>query len=166
VNAPSDPPPWLRRLSARPEADCWIGLVSRVIAAAREERDGVIVNTPDHYLGAAWPPRHRYSRWPEVVVIGSPAADNALSELFVHLPPEARLYLAGLDEVDAALAGEILRRGDRNLEPYQQSALDAFIAAQRDRDRAMIDERYTDHDAGYERFRAVLLRDLTNDRAT
>jgi hypothetical protein len=153
----------VRRLSARADPDCWIGVAARVIPAAREERDGVAVNTPDHYLAAAWPPaRDRLSRWPEVVVIGSPLADNAIEELFTHLPADARLYLGDLDQVDAALAAEILQHSDRNLEPYQQRAIDAFIAAQRERDRTLIAERYTDRDAGYERFRAAVpaLRDL------
>jgi len=159
-------PAWLRRFCSRADPDCWIGLVTRVIAAASEERDGTIVHTPDHYLGAAWAPRPQVLRWPEVVVIGSPAADNAIAELFANLPGDARLYLADLDQVDAALAAEILRRSDSNLEPYQQRGIEAFIAAQRERDRALIEERYTDRDAGYERFRAVLLREIRSDRAT
>ena len=73
------------------------------------------------------------ARWPEVVVIGSPSADNALAELFAHLPDDARVFLAGVDNVDAALAAEILLAADRNLEPYQRDALANFIAAERKR---------------------------------
>ena len=117
------------------------------------------MRTPDHYLGAAWPPPSRgITRFPDVVVIGSPAADNALAELFVHLPRDARLHLAGLEHVDAALAAQILRDTDRNLEDYQRRAIDAFIEAQRSDDAARIAQRYTDRDAGYERFRGALSR--------
>lgn len=151
--------PWLRRLASAFEPSCWIGVVTRVVSAASEERAGAIVHTPDHYLGAAWtPPMQRLSRWPEVVVIGSPASDNALTELFGHLPDDARLYLAGLDQVDATLAAQILLASDRNLERYQQRGLERFIASQDARDGALIEERYTDRDADYDRFRAVLLK--------
>ena len=63
-----------RRLASRWEPACWTAVVVRVIPAREaRERDGVIVRTPEHYLGAAWPPaaKNGPSRWPEVVVIGS-----------------------------------------------------------------------------------------------
>ncbi len=154
----AQPRPWLRRLAGRFEPSCWAGLVARVVPAAATEVAGVTVHTPDHFLGAAWPPAAAgLARWPEIVVIGSPAADNALAELFVHLPPSARLYLANLDEVDGALAAQILRDGDRNLEPYQRAGVDAFIAAERAREQEAIRSRFTDRDAGFERFRHVVL---------
>jgi hypothetical protein len=96
-------------------------------------------------------------RWPEAVVIGSPTPDHALGELFRHLPAEGRLYLAGVDDVDAALAAEILLAADRNLEPYQREALAAFIAAERDRVRVAIAARYSDRDPEFERFRSRVL---------
>jgi len=133
--------------------------VARVVPAATQAQDGALVHTPDHYLGAAWPPPlHGLTRFPQVVVIGSPSSDNALAELFVHLPPDARVHLVGLEHVDAALAAQILRDTDRNLEEYQRRAIDAFIEAQRKDDRARIAERYTDRDAAYERFRGALSR--------
>ena len=147
-----------RRLASRWQPGCWTGLVVRVIPARERDENGVRVRTPDHYLGAAWPPpSDAPARWPEVVVIGSPSADNALAELFVHLPVDARVYLAGVDDVDAALAAEILLAADRNLESYQRDALRAFVAAERARVGAAIAARYTDHDPGFERFRARLL---------
>jgi hypothetical protein len=147
-----------RRLASRWQPACWTGLVVRVVPAREREENGVLVRTPDHYLGAAWPPpAEALSRWPEVVVIGSPSADNALAELFTHLPDDARVYLAGVDDVDAALAAEILLAADRNLEPYQREGLCAFVAAERARESAAIAARYTDRDPGFERFRARLL---------
>jgi hypothetical protein len=146
-----------RRLASRWDAACWTAVVVRVIPAREEAENGVLVRTPDHYLGAAWLPAGQGpSRWPEVVVIGSPSADNALAELFAHLPAEARVFLAGVDDVDAALAAEILLAADRNLEPYQRAALAGFIAAERKRVGEAIAAHYTDRDAGFERFRARL----------
>ena len=131
----------------------------RVVPAATEAHDGALVHSPDHYLGAAWPPPVQgVTRFPDVVVIGSPSSDNALGELFVHLPHDARVHLAALEHVDAALAAQVLRDTDRNLEEYQRRAIDAFIKAQREHDRARIAERYTDRDPGFERFRGVLPR--------
>jgi hypothetical protein len=146
-----------RRLASRWQPACWTGVVVRVVPARESVEDGVVVRTPDHYLGAAWPPAaDGPARWPEVVVIGSPSSENALSELFLHLPDDARVFLAGVDDVDAALAAEILLAADRNLEPYQREGLDAFVAAERQRTAAAIAARYTDRDAGFERFRARL----------
>jgi hypothetical protein len=155
---PAEVSSFARRLSSRWQPECWTGLVFRAIPAAERAERGAVVRTPDHYLGAAWPPAaDGPSRWPEVVVIGSPSADNALTELFVHLPAAARVYLAGIDDVDAALAAEILQSADRNLEPYQREALAAFVAAERARVGAAIRARYTDRDPGFERFRDRLL---------
>ena len=147
-----------RRLASRWDPCCWTGIVVRAIPAQEHAEGGALVRTPDHFIGAAWAPAERApARWPEAVVIGSPAADNALAELFVHLPDDARLFLAGIDDIDAALVAEILLAGDRNLEPYQRDALRAFIAAERERVRRAIHARYTDRDAGFERFRARVL---------
>jgi hypothetical protein len=151
--------PFARRLASRWRQDCWTGLVVRVIAAADRDDQGTRVRTPDHFLGAAWAPATSApSRWPEVVVIGSPAADNALAELFAHLPADARVFLAGIDDVDAALAARILLAADRNLERYQRDALDAFVAAERARVDAAIVAHYTDRDPAFARFRDGLLR--------
>ncbi len=147
-----------RRLAPRWEPTCWTGIVVRAIPARELDVAGSVIRTPDHFIGAAWTPADRAPvRWPEAVGIGSPTADDALCELFVHLPDAARLFLAGIDDVDAALVAEILLAGDRNLEAYQRDALRVFIAAERERMRAAIDARYTDRDAGFERFRARLL---------
>jgi hypothetical protein len=146
-----------RRLASRWQPACWTAVVVRVIPARETVEDGVLVRTPDHFLGAAWPPAAEGpARWPEVVVIGSPGSDNALAELFLHLPGDARVFLAGVDDVDAALAAQILLAADHNLEPYQRDGLAAFAAAERERTAAAIDARYTDRDAGFERFRARL----------
>lgn len=147
-----------RRLAPRWSADAWIGLCVRVVPAATHEDDEARVTTPDHYLAAAWPPSSRGpARWPEAVVIGSPTATRALAELLRHLPDHASLFLATCDDVDAALAADILLACDRNLEPYQARGIAAFASAERERLREAVARRYTDTDPGFERFRARVL---------
>jgi hypothetical protein len=144
-----------RRLAARYETGCWVGVVAHAIEAAERDEGGVRVATPDHYVGAAWaPPPGWAPRYPDVVVIGSPGADNALAQLLVHVPADAKLWLAARDDADLALVADILLAADRNLERYQRDALAAFAAAERARTRAEIASRYSDRDAGFERFRA------------
>ena len=136
-----------KRLAAAWTPDAWTAVCVHIVRADE--------NVPDHYLAAAWAPlRDAARRWPEAVVIGSPTSERALAELLRHVPRGARLFLAGAADVDAALAAEILLAADRNLEPYQRSALASFARAERDRTRRAIAERYTDRDAGFERFLA------------
>jgi hypothetical protein len=116
-----------------------------------------VTRTPEHFLAAAWAPGAPRSRWPDAVVIGSPTADDALALLLRNVPASARLYLASLDSVDAALAARILLAADRNLEPYQREGVAAFVAAEAARDAARIAQGYSDRDEGFERFRASVL---------
>jgi hypothetical protein len=147
-----------RRLAARFAPECWIVLCVRVVAAATRETADALTSTPDHFLAAAWPPpASGPARWPDAVVIGSPTATRTLEELLRHLPAEASLYLAGLDEVDAALAAGILLAADRNLEPYQREAIEAFVDSERERVQSAIASSYSDRDPGFERIRAVVL---------
>jgi hypothetical protein len=147
-----------RRLAPRPSATTCIGVCVHVIDAGKHVEAGTRVATPDHWLAAAWaPPGLGPSRWPEAVAIGSPTATHALDLLLRQLPADATLFLAGRDDVDAALAAEILLEADRNLEPYQRAGVASFVEAERARTRRAIAERYTDHDAGFERFRARVL---------
>jgi len=147
-----------RRLAPRWSAEAWTGICVRVVAAATREEAGVPVATPDHFLAAAWPPAVRApARWPEAVVIGSPSATRALDELLRNLPEAAILFLAALDDVDAALAADILLACDGNLERYQAEGVAAFARAERERVRAEVARRYTNGDPGFERFRARVL---------
>jgi hypothetical protein len=143
-----------RRLVPRFEPDAWLVLVVKVVAA-QSLADGTRV--PDHWLAAAWTPvSGGPTRWPEAVVIGSPAADNAIAELCTRLPDDARLRLVDPDAVDAALAAQILVAADRNLEPYQRNGLIAFLAAERTSVAARVASGYTDHDPRFATFRDAL----------
>lgn len=143
-----------RRLASRFSVDVWPVIVVNVVAS-QVLASGARV--PPHWLAAAWPPAASGpARWPEAVVIGSPAADNALAELCQRLPDDARLFLVDTDAVDAALAAEILLTADRNLEAYQREGIERFIASERARVTARIASDYTDHDPGFARFRDSL----------
>lgn len=160
MNAPDNDawPRFGKRMLAKPAPDAWIGIIARVVPETiRRTRDGD-VRTPEHFLGAVWrPATHGPAHFPECVVIGSPDAGNALALLFEHLPRSARLYLAAADDVDAALAAEILLAADRNLEPYQRESIARFAEAERERNRERIKRIYTDRDPRYERFRDSVL---------
>ena len=145
------------RLAARAGDDAWIGVCVRVVEARRIDRPALVTRTPEHFLGATWAPGSPRSRWPDAVVIGSPAAADALALLLRHVPRSAKLFLADHDAVDAALAARILLAADRNLEPYQREGIAAFVAAQQARDEARIAASYSDRDEGFERFRARVL---------
>jgi hypothetical protein len=149
-----------RRLAPRFDVQAWPVLVVKAVPEQAVEGAEAIVRTPAHWLAAAWQPAARGpQRLPEAVVIGSPAADNALAELCPRLPADASLWLAGLDAVDGALAADILLAADRNLEDYQRAALLHFAQAERARLASRVAREYTDHDAGFARFRARLTED-------
>lgn len=144
-----------QRLAHRVTPDDWLGLIVSLLPAQAREQGGAIAHTPEHFLGALWAPLAKGpTRWPEVAVIASPTADHALARLLEHMPADVSLFLVGRDDVDVALAAEILRAGDRNLEPYQREAIGRFIEAERARTRNAIGTRYTDRDDAFERFRA------------
>ena len=145
------------RLAARYDPSVYSVLLVNVVPDGGVEIGNTWVNTPQHWMAAAWlPAAHGPMRWPDAVVIGAPAPDNALAELCGRLPFDAKLFLVDADAVDAGLAAEILLRSDRNLEQYQRDGIGAYIAAEHSRVSARIQQDYTDHDPGYARFRASL----------
>jgi hypothetical protein len=141
------------RLLPRFDVDAWPALCVRVVSPGPRD-DGSGLHAPAHYLAAAWSPCARGpQRWPEAVALGSPDADRALAELLAQLPETARLFLVTPDDVDGALAAAIVLAVDRHLEDYQRAGLEAFVAHEQARTRQLIADRYTDRDAGFERFR-------------
>jgi hypothetical protein len=147
------------RLASRFDTSVYPVLLVNVVRAGGVELGNMWVNTPHHFMAAAWlPAMHGPLRWPEAVVIGAPAPDNALAELCTRLPSDAQLFLVDADAVDAGLAAEILLRSDRNLEQYQRDGIGAYIAAEHARVSARIQQDYTDQDPAYARFRAGLTR--------
>jgi len=143
-----------RRLAPRFSVEVWPVIVVNVVASQVLDTGARV---PAHWMAATWPPAvDGPTRWPEAVVIGSPAADHALAELCQRLPNDARLFLVDADAVDAALAAEILLAADRNLEGYQRDGIRAFVASERKRIAARVANDYTDHDPGFARFRDSL----------
>ena len=116
-------------------------------------------HTPAHFLVGAWAPSEAglYPRLPEFAAIASPDAQRALRELFVHLPPDARVHLVDETVGDAALLADMVLACDTNLEPYQRAALERFAARRRARLRDEILRRYTDREGDFERFRGRVL---------
>ena len=148
-----------RRLAARCDPSIYPVLLVKVVPDGGVQFGNIWVNTPQHFMAAAWLPAEQGPTiWPQAVVIGAPAPDNALAELCRRIPRDARLFLVDADSVNAALAAEILLRSDHNLEPYQREAVAAFIEAERARVSARIEQDYSDLDEGYARFRATLTR--------
>jgi hypothetical protein len=146
-----------RRLATRCDGTVYPVLLVKVVPDGGVQFGNIWVNTPQHFMAAAWLPAEQGpSMWPEAVVIGAPAPDNALAELCRRVPRTARLFLVDSDSVNAALAAEILLRSDRNLEAYQREGITAFLEAERARVSARIEQDYGDLDEGYARFRALL----------
>ena len=142
------------RLAPLWQPGCFVGVVARVIEATeRDEPDGSRTELPAHFIGAAWPPATAVpDRWPDAVVIASPTSERALLELLRQLPSDATLHLVRAEAVDFGLAVEIVRTGDRNLQPWQRDALGEFLARWRDAERTAIRQRFSDRDDGFERF--------------
>jgi hypothetical protein len=150
-----------RRLAPRFAVDAWPVVVVKVVEARTLEGGARV---PAHWMAAAWQPADEGpTRWPEAVVIGSPAADNALAELCARLPAHARLFLVDPDAVDASLAADILLAADRNLEPYHREGIAAFATAERARTAARIRHDYTDHDPGFARLLSSLRKQGPGD---
>ena len=142
------------RLAPDWQPGCFVGTVARAIEArARDVPGGSPEDRPAHYVGAAWPPAEAAPhRWPDAVVIASPNAERALLELLLQLPADTRLHLVQPESVDFALAVEIVRTADRNLQPWQRDALGAFLDDWRAAEREAIRQRFTDIDDGFEQF--------------
>ena len=148
------------RLLDRPEPGGWLGLVVKAIDARAGDRDDGDPRAPAHYLVGAWAPGPDglYPRLPEFAAIASPDGARALRELFVHLPPSARIHLVDERVADAALLAEMVLLCDHNLERWQREGLERFALERRAALHARIAGRYTDREADFERFRERLLK--------
>jgi hypothetical protein len=141
------------RLAGSLSSHCHVGAVVCAVDAGRLEPQAGAQRAPAHWLAAAWAPaQHGPLRWPAAVALGSPDAHNALLELLERLPPQARLHLAPIEELDMGLAARIVLHCDRNLEPYQREGLARFIDRWHAHELEAIRTRYTDRDEGFDRF--------------
>lgn len=139
------------RLLAAWQPDAWIGAVREVCDATTEfvqTPAGPVVETyPPHRLLLAWPPlgagRPLLCRWPAQVRLSAVPRDSAAEVLLAQLPDDAQLWLgASDDEVDWALAAEVVLHHEPGLRPFQIDALRAFIAAEREASFARVNTAY------------------------
>lgn len=148
-----------RRLAPVWSVDCHVGAVAQVILTDERTQDGATVRVPAHFVAAAWPPAGQGpTRWPDAVIIASSDPEGALAELLSRLPDDARLHLVPAPETDFALAVTIVMEADRNLEDWQRAALRDFVRDWREAEREAILQRYSDRDAGFERFMDAVTR--------
>ena len=149
------------RLLARHERGCWLAALVEAIPAQADDDSVGRWAQPAHWLVAGWAPDPArpplYPRFPEFAAIASPDSQRAIAELFVHLPADVRVLMVGSEHVDFALVAGMVLAVDRNLEDWQRAALEVFVAARRERDRAQIVRRYTDREPDFERFRSRAL---------
>jgi hypothetical protein len=140
-----------KRLVRQPGAGVWIGAIGEAFGA---QADG-----PAHYLVAGWPPlgsgRALLPRWPAVVATASPDADAALLMLMSQVPSIQRVWLTP-DALDWVLIATIVLDSDRHLTAPQRRGLEGFVAAERERERALIRREYSDRDEGFEAFKRKL----------
>jgi len=145
-----------RILSAwRPGA--WIGAVREVFDSTTEfvhTAAGPVVETyPPHRLLLAWPPqgleRPLLGRWPAQVRLSAVSREAAAEVLLAQLPDDALLWLnPATQDVDWALAAEIVLHHEPALRPFQISGLRAFVDAEREAAFAALNTDYEQVAAG------------------
>ena len=140
------------RLLGSWQPGAWIGAVRQVLDSTTE-----FVNTPDgsptvqtwppQRLLLLWPPqgldKPLLGRWPEQLHLSALPQDQAAEALLDELPPAARLWLHGsVQDIDWALAAEILLHHEAGLRPFQAEGLRVFIAAERDASYSRLNQAY------------------------
>ena len=139
------------RLLATWQPGAWTGAVREVLASTTEfvtTPGGTAVETyPPHRLLLLWPPQRLDAptpgRWPQQVRLSAVPADQAAEVLAGFLPEPELLWInpAG-EQVDWALAAEIVLHHDSALRPFQSNGLRDFIAAERETTFARLNADY------------------------
>ena len=140
------------RLLSAWQPGAWIGAVRQVFEGTTE-----FLNTPDgsptvqtwppHRLLLLWPPQGLDSallgRWPQQLRLSAVSQDQTADALLAELAPDAKLWLHGnAQDIDWALAAEILLHHEAGLRPFQAEGLRAFIAAERDASYSRLNQAY------------------------
>ncbi len=146
------------RLLKRWQPGAWIGAVREVLASGTEfvrSADGqpTVQTWPTQRLLLLWPPHQadapRPGRWPQRVRLSGAAAALAPAELLRELPEPNPLWLVPeVQDVDWALAAELVLLHEPALRPYQIDGLRAFMAAEREADYARLNDGYSLREAG------------------
>ncbi len=140
------------RLLTTWQPGAWIGAVRQVVDSTTEfvkTADGhpTVETWPPHRLLLLWPPQGPdqplLGRWPQQLRLSAVPRDQAAEALLVDLPPDASLWLHPQpQDIDWALAAEILLHHQANLRPFQAEGLRAFIAAEREASYGRLNSAY------------------------
>ena len=139
------------RLLGSWQPGAWTGAVREVMAPATEfvtTASGTAVESyPPHRLLLLWPPQRLDSpllgRWPQRVQLSAVAADQAAETLLAEVPGAAPLWLhPAAQDIDWALAAEIVLTHEPGLRPFQTAGLRSFIEAEREANFAWLNSHY------------------------
>ena len=157
-------PPWqpdLHSLQLRPahnprvlatwQPGAWTGAVREVMDSATEfvnHAGGTAVETyAPHRLLLVWPPQRLdnplLGRWPQQARLSAVAPGDATEALLGLVPADALLWVnPHQDDVDWALAAEIVLTHEPALRPFQATGLRSFIDAEREAVFARLNQHY------------------------
>ena len=139
------------RLLAGWQPGAWTAALREVMAPATEfvtTAGGTVVESyPLHRLLLLWPPQRLdaplLGRWPQQVLLSALPADQAAEALLAGVEGEAPLWLhPGVQDIDWALAAEIVLTHQTALRPFQAAGLRSFIEAEREAAFARLNSLY------------------------
>ena len=129
----------------------WVGAECPVMGPATEfvtTASGTAVETyPPQRLLLLWPPQRLdqplLGRWPQQALLSAVAQDQAAEALLAQVPADALLWLHGQpQDVDWALAAELVLTHQPALRPFQTTGLRSFIDAQREASFTHLNQHY------------------------
>ena len=139
------------RLLGNWQPGAWTAAMRAVMAPATEfvtTAAGTVVESyPPQRLLLLWPPQRLdaplLGRWPQQLQLSGLPADEAAESLLAGLPGDAMLWLhAGVQDIDWALAAEIVLTHQPALRPFQAAGLRSFIDAEREAGFARLNSLY------------------------
>ena len=139
------------RLLATWQAGAWTGAVREVMQPTTEfvtTPTGTAVESyPPHRLLLLWPPQRidqpHPGRWPQQVLLTALPAGPDVAALLALVPGAAPLWInPAVQEVDWALAAEIVLLHQPALRPFQTNGLRAFIESEREASFARLNDDY------------------------
>ena len=139
------------RLLAHWQAGAWTGALREVMQPTTEfvtTPTGTAVESyPPHRLLSLWPPQRidqpHPGRWPQQVLLTALPAGPAADALLALVPGGAPLWInPAVQEVDWALAAEIVLLHQPGLRPFQTNGLRAFIESEREASFARLNDGY------------------------
>ncbi len=139
------------RLLATWQAGAWTGAVREVMQPTTEfvtTPTGTAVESyPPHRLLLLWSPQRidqpQPGRWPQQVLLSAVPADQSAPALLALVPGAAPLWInPAAQDVDWALAAEIVLLHQPALRPFQTNGLRAFIESEREARFARLNNDY------------------------